>query len=572
MFYSQIILARKGPLGKIWLAAHWDKKLTKTQIYATDISESVENILSPSAPLALRVSGHLMLGIVRIYSRKVKYLMSDCTEAMWKIKMAFRPGNVDLAEANLIAAASATDDPRFFGMIQPEVDFPELADVAFSEHMLMQYDELRAARGRTLGLMKDNTIDDFGISMNLGNRSPMSVGGVGDEDEGSHRSSGRASPASDIEIARRDGSRGASMMGVGGRPSLSSLGMGAGRYDDDIPAYDDQDMMFGDDVAPPMDQFDDVGGYDGDAPFFDGGNGGVYDDGMEQGAIGAGGEEQEQQAEEIPAVKSKPRKKQRIIVDDRIELSAKTIKQNLKDRSDILRRLPGGPLAKRRKTDGLTDEDRLMRSSDRGLCPELSEIFTMILGPDGMPFARMSAEEEDEEEEALAEDIEVGRDGADGHLDGRGRPSLLSGADSRGGADMSYQQDYGDDYQDYGDDYPTEFQAGGESPSFHGDEAAHGASRFAGRFAGVGVGEEGGDATSSSAWSGRTAKVREILCDEFREKDSVSFAEVTSGVSKRLAAACFLEVLQLQTWGMIKTAQENPLGDFEIKPTPQIWT
>ena len=29
MFYSQIILAKKGPLGKIWLAAHWDKKLTK---------------------------------------------------------------------------------------------------------------------------------------------------------------------------------------------------------------------------------------------------------------------------------------------------------------------------------------------------------------------------------------------------------------------------------------------------------------------------------------------------------------------------------------------------------------
>jgi cohesin complex subunit SCC1 len=23
VFYSQIILAKKGPLGKIWLAAHW---------------------------------------------------------------------------------------------------------------------------------------------------------------------------------------------------------------------------------------------------------------------------------------------------------------------------------------------------------------------------------------------------------------------------------------------------------------------------------------------------------------------------------------------------------------------
>ena len=47
----------------------------------------LENILNPLEPLALRVSGHLMLGIVRIYSRKVKYLISECTEAMWKIKL-----------------------------------------------------------------------------------------------------------------------------------------------------------------------------------------------------------------------------------------------------------------------------------------------------------------------------------------------------------------------------------------------------------------------------------------------------------------------------------------------------
>jgi len=103
MFYSQIILAKKGPLGKIWLAAHWgDKKLGRPQIFATDIAASVESITNPVVPLALRVSGHLLLGIVRIYSRKVKYLMQDCTEALVKLKMAFRnsntsnPSNIDL--------------------------------------------------------------------------------------------------------------------------------------------------------------------------------------------------------------------------------------------------------------------------------------------------------------------------------------------------------------------------------------------------------------------------------------------------------------------------------------------
>eukprot|EP00562_Extubocellulus_spinifer_P000324 CAMPEP_0178483070 /NCGR_PEP_ID=MMETSP0696-20121128/7046_1 /TAXON_ID=265572 /ORGANISM="Extubocellulus spinifer, Strain CCMP396" /LENGTH=820 /DNA_ID=CAMNT_0020110579 /DNA_START=151 /DNA_END=2613 /DNA_ORIENTATION=+ len=93
MFYSQIILAKKGPLGKVWLAAHWgDKKLGRPAIFSTDIATSVESIVNPTVPLALRVSGHLLLGVVRIYSRKVKYLMTDAQEAMVKIKMAFRPG------------------------------------------------------------------------------------------------------------------------------------------------------------------------------------------------------------------------------------------------------------------------------------------------------------------------------------------------------------------------------------------------------------------------------------------------------------------------------------------------
>jgi len=93
MFYSQIILAKKGPLGKVWLAAHWgDKKLGRPQIFSADIASSVESIVNPAVPLALRVSGHLLLGVVRIYSRKVRYLMYDCNEAMVKIKMAFRPG------------------------------------------------------------------------------------------------------------------------------------------------------------------------------------------------------------------------------------------------------------------------------------------------------------------------------------------------------------------------------------------------------------------------------------------------------------------------------------------------
>jgi len=117
MFYSQIILAKKGPLGKVWLAAHWgDKKLGRPQIFSTDISASVESIVNPAVPLALRVSGHLLLGVVRIYSRKVRYLMHDCHEAMVKIKMAFRPGAATLegleGATAVVVDLDTTDKPR----------------------------------------------------------------------------------------------------------------------------------------------------------------------------------------------------------------------------------------------------------------------------------------------------------------------------------------------------------------------------------------------------------------------------------------------------------------------------
>lgn len=88
MFYAHIVLAKKGPFARIWLAAHWDKKLTKAQVFETNIEQSVEGIMQPKVKLALRTSGHLLLGVVRIYSRKAKYLLADCNEAFVKIKVS----------------------------------------------------------------------------------------------------------------------------------------------------------------------------------------------------------------------------------------------------------------------------------------------------------------------------------------------------------------------------------------------------------------------------------------------------------------------------------------------------
>ena len=241
MFYSQYILAKRGPLGTIWIAAHLDRRLRKQQITETDVAQAVrecpdpasrpvpwdarkmprvpilarrarpasrstslpetfarartramwhtsasrarprarparpegpattifssrlvfwqplvaaapapplvgpsarpppllvspsltflpapfpflaESIINPDAPLALRLSGQLMLGVVRVYSRKVNYLFQDCSEALVKIKQVFvKDRDVDLPEGaetaptNTITLPENYDDLELF--------------------------------------------------------------------------------------------------------------------------------------------------------------------------------------------------------------------------------------------------------------------------------------------------------------------------------------------------------------------------------------------------------------------------------------------------------------------------
>lgn len=90
-----------------------DQTFTICKQTATDFW-SVAGIIKPKVKLALRTSGHLLLGVVRIYSRKAKYLLADCNEAFVKIKMAFRPGMVDLPEEHREAAVNAITLPEVF--------------------------------------------------------------------------------------------------------------------------------------------------------------------------------------------------------------------------------------------------------------------------------------------------------------------------------------------------------------------------------------------------------------------------------------------------------------------------
>lgn len=103
MFYNDSILSRRGPLANIWLAAHWDRRLTKTQVITTNIESSVRDIVTGTLPpMALRLTGQLLLGVTKIYGRQTTYLFEDCKEALDRLRSTFKKNR----DSNLPAGAS----------------------------------------------------------------------------------------------------------------------------------------------------------------------------------------------------------------------------------------------------------------------------------------------------------------------------------------------------------------------------------------------------------------------------------------------------------------------------------
>ncbi|KAM0879004.1 hypothetical protein ACQ4PT_034520 [Festuca glaucescens] len=90
MFYSHQLLARKAPLGQIWMAATLHAKINRKRLDKLDIIKICEEILNPSVPMALRLSGILMGGVVIVYQRKVKLLFDDVSRLLVEINQAWK--------------------------------------------------------------------------------------------------------------------------------------------------------------------------------------------------------------------------------------------------------------------------------------------------------------------------------------------------------------------------------------------------------------------------------------------------------------------------------------------------
>lgn len=161
MFYSESLLSKTGPLARVWLASNLDRKLTKQNVLASKLEDNVKDIIGGGqAPMALRLSSQLLLGVCKIYNRKATYLMDDCSEALLKIKMAFRPGNVDLPSNQ-----SHKANPHALLLPDTITELDLFAPLPDPDDFLAGHD-IRAAPGQ------DPTLLDYGMSQMIEIQTP----------------------------------------------------------------------------------------------------------------------------------------------------------------------------------------------------------------------------------------------------------------------------------------------------------------------------------------------------------------------------------------------------------------
>uniref|UniRef100_A0A665TU98 Double-strand-break repair protein rad21 homolog A-like n=1 Tax=Echeneis naucrates TaxID=173247 RepID=A0A665TU98_ECHNA len=357
MFYAHFVLSKRGPLAKIWLAAHWDKKLTKAHVFECNLESSVESIISPKVKMALRTSGHLLLGVVRIYHRKAKYLLADCNEAFIKIKMAFRPGVVDLPEENREAAYNAITLPEeFHDFDQP---LPDLDDIDVAQQFTLNQSRVEEITMRedvgNLSLLQDNDFADFGMD----DREMMRDASTFEEDimHGATASNllleAEPGPANLPDKSNHmeyddfgDGSMGNSDGGMLVDKLLSSED-GGGIFDDP-PAITESVMM-------PPDHGDDEDDFDNlQSPGPESPDSGPAEqlpamaDQTEQTTL-VHNEEEAFALEpiDITVKETKAKRKRKLIVDSVKELDSKTIRAQLSDYSDIVTTLDLAPPTKK---------------------------------------------------------------------------------------------------------------------------------------------------------------------------------------------------------------------------------
>lgn len=523
MFYSFHVLAKKGKLAKVWLAAHWDKKLSKTQVCQTDIAESVDNIVNTRVPIALRLSGHLLLGVARIYFRKVKYLFDDCSEALTKIKLAFRPVAVDLPVSSRAAAVNAITLPETDEIAIPFIDTIAPSQTLAADITLRDYAHFTT------------TDDDAALTFDVVSPDDLLEFTADDAPAETERLRAAETPASQLDTSRVEALR------------------AADTTMDETPSFmrdPDADMGGFDAVA-------DFGGDDSGFPAMDSSNAlnmtatsaGVFSPSVDVSAFHA--DMPDAPAAPAAAVAktsaSQARaanraRKRALVIDATTEYTPEQFAARLRDGvADTLRVniefLPVDHESARiymLESAGL--ESILTRPSLHDMHPALAERFRIAPRRRFAPVDEATPSPKRVHEASAADMVP-------------GTPSM----DDMGGFDGVEVAQFGGDDADVPSGMP-------EMPATP-DASALNESRAT-------LLVPSDDADVAASFSRRTASVVRILDQRFAQTDRVVLQDVVRGHSRRSAAGFFFETLVLHSRGLVHATQATPYGEISIAKTP----
>ncbi|KAF2418001.1 hypothetical protein EJ08DRAFT_703261 [Tothia fuscella] len=97
MFYShEVLTSRKYGVATVWLVATLGQKTTLTRkigrkaILSVDVQKACETILTPEAPMALRLQSNLLYGVTRVYSQQCGYVLADCQIAQNNLRTLYK--------------------------------------------------------------------------------------------------------------------------------------------------------------------------------------------------------------------------------------------------------------------------------------------------------------------------------------------------------------------------------------------------------------------------------------------------------------------------------------------------
>ncbi|AAS52678.2 AEL007Wp [Eremothecium gossypii ATCC 10895] len=167
---------KTGSLAQIWLASTMTN-LNRTYL-RTDIVQSVEEISKATTreggddggdPITLRVSGELLHGVVRVYSQKANFLLTDVSDLLHRLKSVFR-GNMSRTTAVRVDTVARLDQVVLADTVT-EMDVLAMPEIDFLDTTSSSKGLMRRERSMERHVQGANTVTDpWDMSLEVGRR------------------------------------------------------------------------------------------------------------------------------------------------------------------------------------------------------------------------------------------------------------------------------------------------------------------------------------------------------------------------------------------------------------------